>query len=583
MSEGHTRRYRRDVPDDVPYLLPDPSPARLLAALAECAVDLVELRDPRLVLQALVRRTRLLLGSDLAYLSLNDLAAGETHIEITDGVRTEAYRTIRMPLGTGVLGAVAAGGTDVQTTDYLADPAMNHLDRIDAIVADEQVRAIHGCPVRARGRVVAALLVAHRSPTRFSRRQTTALRRLAEQAAIALEQLREPGSSDLDHDEDDLVLRVPDGPHAVLDLLGEWLARPVELHGPDEPLPSSDAPAAAQDAYRTAVAASRHTHEAVRTGTDDGAPGTPGTVLACCRGDQHLATVLVHTGTDVLDERSRRLLARAGPVVAAAVEVQRRLVDAEQRTRTDLVDELVHAERITADLRARLAAVGFARRGTIAVYVVTTRDRPVPGVPAVAESVAGSVAESAATSAAVLVAAHRGAQCVIAQVTDPARFAAQLRDALAPAGPVVGWALAPGGLADVARAHEVAHRAAAALHAIGTVPASADPSTLGLAGMLAAGTDPAVVAALIEHQVGPLLSYDRRHRTELTRTARTVLESGNLRAAAAQLHLHVNTVRQRCDRIAALLGPDWSSPGHAGDRLLALRLWAVRGALEEAG
>lgn len=90
MSEGHTRRYRRDVPDDVPYLLPDPSPARLLAALAECAVDLVELRDPRLVLQALVRRTRLLLGSDLAYLSLNDLAAGETHIETSGNLRAAA-------------------------------------------------------------------------------------------------------------------------------------------------------------------------------------------------------------------------------------------------------------------------------------------------------------------------------------------------------------------------------------------------------------------------------------------------------------------------------------------------------------
>lgn len=70
---------------------------------------MASVRDRVVVLKAILRRTRRLLDTDMSYMSLNDLTAGETYIHLTDGVQTEAYRTIRMPLGTGVLGAVAAG------------------------------------------------------------------------------------------------------------------------------------------------------------------------------------------------------------------------------------------------------------------------------------------------------------------------------------------------------------------------------------------------------------------------------------------------------------------------------------------
>jgi len=38
------------------------------------------------------------------------------------------------------------------------------------------------------------------------------------------------------------------------------------------------------------------------------------------------------------------------------------------------------------------------------------------------------------------------------------------------------------------------------------------------------------------------------------------------------LHVHVNTVTQRLDRIAQLLGPDWNCPERALELQLALRL-----------
>ncbi|WP_194903101.1 GAF domain-containing protein [Quadrisphaera sp. INWT6] len=168
----------------------DPSPAALLRAVHDSATDLASVRDRAVILRALVRRTRALLGADMAYLSLNDLDAGETWIHVTDGVRTRAYAQIRMPLGTGILGSVAAGGTSVHTDDYLADADLNHLTHIDEAVAAEGVRAISGEPLRVDGHLVGALLVAHRTPVEMPPAGLEALRLLALQAAVALEQTR---------------------------------------------------------------------------------------------------------------------------------------------------------------------------------------------------------------------------------------------------------------------------------------------------------------------------------------------------------------------------------------------------------
>ena len=104
---------------------------RLLRALLDTAADLAELADTESVLASIVRRTRALVGTDMAYLSLNDHAAGETYIRRAEGVVTHAYRTIRMPIGTGVLGKVAEGLAPFQSLDYSNDPTITHIPQVD--------------------------------------------------------------------------------------------------------------------------------------------------------------------------------------------------------------------------------------------------------------------------------------------------------------------------------------------------------------------------------------------------------------------------------------------------------------------
>jgi DNA-binding PucR family transcriptional regulator len=73
-----------------------------------------------------------------------------------------------------------------------------------------------------------------------------------------------------------------------------------------------------------------------------------------------------------------------------------------------------------------------------------------------------------------------------------------------------------------------------------------------------------------------VLDYDTRRGTELVRTLRAYFEcGGNLTRTKEILHVHVNTVVQRLDRVATLLGEDWQKPARALEIQLALQLHSV--------
>lgn len=162
----------------------------LLRVLYDTATDLTGIRDVEAVLKAIVRRTRSLIGSDVAYLSLNDYDSGESYVRVTDGATTALFRNIRMPLGEGVLGAVATGEAPAQSPDYLMDESKSHLKSSDTAVAAEGVKAIMGVPLRAEGKVIGALLVADRHAHQFSSDDVALMESIGTHAAVALENAR---------------------------------------------------------------------------------------------------------------------------------------------------------------------------------------------------------------------------------------------------------------------------------------------------------------------------------------------------------------------------------------------------------
>ncbi|MGI8800097.1 MAG: helix-turn-helix domain-containing protein [Pseudonocardia sp.] len=75
-----------------------------------------------------------------------------------------------------------------------------------------------------------------------------------------------------------------------------------------------------------------------------------------------------------------------------------------------------------------------------------------------------------------------------------------------------------------------------------------------------------------------MLDYDERHGSDLVGTLEAYFAAASSPWRAAEvLHVHVNTVGQRLDRVARLLGEDWRTPQRVVELQLALRLRHLRG------
>ncbi|MFW6640765.1 PucR family transcriptional regulator [Nocardiopsis algeriensis] len=91
--------------------------------------------------------------------------------------------------------------------------------------------------------------------------------------------------------------------------------------------------------------------------------------------------------------------------------------------------------------------------------------------------------------------------------------------------------------------------------------------------LLLASVPEEVQVSYRERLLGPLLEYDRDHRSELVETLERFLEhSGSWQRCAAAMHVHVNTLRYRIGRVEELTGRDLSTLEHRVDLFLALKL-----------
>jgi sugar diacid utilization regulator len=89
--------------------------------------------------------------------------------------------------------------------------------------------------------------------------------------------------------------------------------------------------------------------------------------------------------------------------------------------------------------------------------------------------------------------------------------------------------------------------------------------------------DPDVLAAFKSATLQPLLEYDSHHQVQLIPTLAAFLQSGQRWAStAAQLTVHVNTLRHRLARVEVLTGRSLSSLDDVVDLYLALDLGASR-------
>ncbi|MFF9640252.1 helix-turn-helix domain-containing protein [Kitasatospora aureofaciens] len=574
-----------------------------LTALFDTAGDLAASRDLDTVLQAIVRRARMLLGTDTAYLTLPDEAAGDTYMRVTDGSVSVLFQTLRLSLGDGLGGLVAQTARPYATPDYRTDERFHHTGTIDAGVLDEGLVAIIGVPLLLGGQVIGVLFAADRSPRAFSPDEVALLCTLAAHAAIALDTAKSLADTraalaelntanelvrahsaavqraEQAHDRlTDLVLRgaeVPDVAAAVAHLLDGEI---TVLDAEGEPLAGRPAPAAE---LAGAAAASRAEGRSVRHGEL--------WVCAVLAGHDTLGT-LVLRGRPDLDDADRRLFERAGVVTALLLLLRRSVAETENRVRGELLTDLLTApERDPAGLtaRGRRLGVDLARPHLVLVAEPADRDDDDRG------RLAGAARRYLFGSRGVS-AEHGEAVVLLVPVApgdtdDPehtaestARHAAERLARLAGFPVTVGAGLRAAGPAALAASYGEGLRCVRALRVLGRAGEGASARALGFLGVLLGdGHD---VDGFVGAALGPLLAYDARRGTELVRTLRAYFDcGGSLTRAKDELHVHVNTVVQRLDRVEALLGRDWNQPERSLELQLALRLQLLSGGGDAGG
>ena len=556
-----------------------------LSALFETAHDLAGLRDLDAVLRAIVQRARSLLGTDVAYLSLNDTERGDTYMRVTEGSVAARFQQLRLGMGEGLGGLVAQTARPYVTDDYFKDDRFQHTHTIDAGVRDEGLVAILGVPLTLVHHVIGVLFAADRRARVFEREQIALLGSFAALAAAAIDTanlLAETRSAlagleranEIIRDRSGVIERASD----VHDRLAELVLRGGGVH---------DVAAAVSEildgTVEFAEAAAAPAGALEKSGAEGHAVLHEDDWIAAVAAGGELLGALVLRGHPGLDPVDQRTLERAAMVTSLLLLARRSAAEAEQRVRGELLDDLLDARdrdpRLLRERAARLHADLDALHVVLAARL--------EGVAADAEQEADArrrLAAAASHLAATrhgLAAARDGGTVLLLPLglgdtaTDLAGRAARHLGTAVHAPVTVGASAPAEDLATrpetVATAYAEARRCLEALRVLGRAGDGAAAQDFGFLGLLLAGDRD--IPGFVDRTIGQVVAYDRRRGTELLRTLDAYFACGMSPARTKdELHVHVNTVAQRLERVGRLLGDDWQSPARTLEIQLALRL-----------
>jgi sugar diacid utilization regulator len=569
-----------------------------LKALNQIAGRLAGLRDVDPLLQQIVTYVHDLLHVDLAYLGLvNDDDPTKMTLRNTAGALSPQLKGLVFDLDTGLGGRVVASGAPQWTTDYLIDAQILHGEVSDAAVSTERVRGLLGVPLQLAGEVIGVLFAGARHQRPFTEGQITLLTSLAAHAAIAIENARmferthravaelNNVNATLRSEREDVEraaglhrrlteiviggASVPEVVDVVATVTGHEVGYqpwPGAVSTP-RPRPEPDPPDRESLAARFVSPDQRRT-SVLRLTDGQHAVATPNT-----SGDQYLGC-LVMSADAPPSELDVRHLEQGALVTALVLVTERAVTEAELRQRDEFVAELlIHPHRDAHGLARRAQRLSFDL-GTPHHVVVLAASAPAQG------AATRALASAVAPAGTVLVAEQAG-QVVLLVAARPAPtdlvhdLRGRLRSSMKEP-PTVGVAGPATGAPELATAFQDARRVISLLDALGRTGDIAHVGELGVYRFVFSASGRDDVRGFVRQCLGPLLDHDRDRGTRLVHTLSAYFAAGQRLAGAAQaLHIHVNTLYQRLDRITALIGDRWKDPDRSFELHMALRLYAL--------
>ena len=150
---------------------------RRIQSVTESSLAHLEIDE---LLDALLERTREILEADTAAVLLIDRAAGEMVATAAKGLEEEVRAGVRIPIGQGFAGRVAAEGKAVILEN------VDHSNVRNPILLEMGIRSLLGVPLVADGSTIGVLHVGTLGSRSFSEQDAELLQLVADRAALAI-------------------------------------------------------------------------------------------------------------------------------------------------------------------------------------------------------------------------------------------------------------------------------------------------------------------------------------------------------------------------------------------------------------
>ena len=571
---------------------------RELASLYATARALTALGEVDTVLTSIVRHAHELIGTDVTYLSVFDDPQSELTLRAVEGSLSPEFRTAHVPGNTGVGGRVVETQSAFWVSNYLTDRTLMHDPGFDAVLRAEGIVALLGVPLRDGTRVFGILYAADRVERPFDIDEVALLSAFADHAAVALQNARLYEEStralaDLRdayatiersaavHEALTRVVLTGGGAREVAQLLVTSLGGRVAIYDRDDHLlvttgnvrGKADAPS---DGLSVAQSDSRRSGRCVTVhDVDVDADPEPQfhSLVAILAGDSYLgAVVLSHSHSPSAVEQ--RTLERASQILGLMTLKQNAVVEAEERVRGELLTEVITSPRpIPPELATRAASRHVQVENFTALVVAESVSRRSVDLTRRLHTFAaewdGLAGEYIGTATML----------IVADDLDGAASAIQRRLRATLHEPILVCATPVTGTGDAwTRPFTIASRCLKILRATGIDDRGTTSAHLGLYATLFDPDRTEDLTTLLADNLGDLIDYDARRGTDLVGTLAAYFDnSANLTRTAKALHVHMNTLIKRLDRVGAVIGEQWQKPDTALSLQVAVKLHTLTG------
>lgn len=575
---------------------------RELSSLYATARSLTALGELDAVLDSIVREAHELIGTDFTYLSLLG-PAGQLTMKASQGTISSAFNKASVPSGTGVGGRVIATGAPAWVSNYLKTQDVPHDRTFDDLVVPEGMVALLGVPLLVGEEVIGVLFAADRTERPFENEEVALLSAFADHAAIALNNARlyDESRSALKqlqaafltierqvaimeraqsvHESLTHVVLTGGGADEIARLLVEHLQGAVTVFdraGAVTATCSID-PTIAQPAQRPSPDAVEQARQSGRWATTTDSTGLWHSAAAIQAGDTHLGALLL-TRAEEPTPVDIRTLERAAQIMGLLALKETAVAEAEERVSGELLTELlVSAPPVGPALRARAHARGVDITLLNVIVVVRSEVRSASEI--------GRRLHALSSEWKGLAGEHLGRATLLAAASDPARLAetvhGRLRRELGSAVAVVAERVAD---ANWGRAFELASKCCDLMRSLGVTDRGSTAEHYAMFAVLFDTDRAQDLDRFLVDSLEPLLTHDSRRSTQLVATLSSYFtNSCSLTRTAAALHVHMNTLLKRLDRVESILGEGWRAPDRALQLQVALRLHALRAHIDPPG